>query len=128
MGNSIISISMKDRLLEEIDSLQEELGFSGRSELIRAGLRMLISDRKQKGELTGNVSAVLVVVHEEGNELEVTRHKHEFDEIIKTHLHSNLKKNCMDLFILDGDAKQIVRLAESMRKVKNIEYVKLIVS
>ncbi|MBV1768341.1 MAG: ribbon-helix-helix domain-containing protein, partial [Methanobacterium sp.] len=33
---AIISISLNDKLLEEIDALKDEMGFSGRSDVIRA--------------------------------------------------------------------------------------------
>ena len=33
---AIISVSLSDKLLSEIDHLKDEIGFSGRSEVIRA--------------------------------------------------------------------------------------------
>jgi CopG family nickel-responsive transcriptional regulator len=42
----IISMSLTSELLDEIDTLQGELGFSGRSEVIRAGIRMLLADSR----------------------------------------------------------------------------------
>ena len=48
---AIISVSLKDDFLEEVNVIQKELGFSGRSELIRAGLRMIIADNKDKKKL-----------------------------------------------------------------------------
>ena len=47
----IISISLTDEILNEIDKFQQELGFSGRSEVMRAGARMLLADNKEKGAL-----------------------------------------------------------------------------
>lgn len=44
----IISISLNDNILKEMDDLQKEFGFTGRSELIRAGIRMLLSDKSEK--------------------------------------------------------------------------------
>jgi len=128
MGNQIISISMNDRLLEEIKRLQKELGFSGRSEMIRSGLKMLLADKKEKERLSGEISGVLIVVHGEENESDVNRYKHLFNPIIKTHVHTNMKKGCMDIFALEGIAEDVKELTESMQKIRKIEYVKLIVS
>ena len=128
MGNSIVSISLNDKLLDEANKIQKELGFSGRSELIRAGLRLLISDKREKEKLSGMVNGVLIVIHKDETETEVTNHKHLFNNIIKTHVHTNMGKNCMDLFTLEGDSEQVIRLTESMQKIKKINYVKLIVS
>lgn len=128
MGNKIVSISLNDRLLDEINRLQKSLGFSGRSELIRAGLKMLIIDKKEKENLSGIISGVLVIVHKEDSESEITKYKHVFNNIIKTHVHTNMDKKCMDLLALVGDAKEVKALTESMQSIKKIDYVKLVVS
>ncbi len=128
MAHKIISLSVTEKFSHEIEKLQKDLGFSGRSELIRTGLKMLIADRKQKQELTGKINAVLIVVHAEKNELEVMKYKHLFNQIIKTHVHTNMEKACMDLFTLEGDSTEIKDLADSIQKIKDIDYVKLIVS
>ena len=50
----IVSISLNDEILKQIDSLQKNLGFSGRSDAIRAGIRSFVSEEKQKEDLSGN--------------------------------------------------------------------------
>nr|WP_243687297.1 ribbon-helix-helix protein, CopG family [Methanobacterium formicicum] len=47
---AIISVSLGDKLLEEIDALKDEIGFSGRSEIFRASTRLLIADNDEKKE------------------------------------------------------------------------------
>ena len=59
----IVSISLNDEILKQIDTLQKNLGFSGRSDAIRAGIRSFVSEEKQKENLSGNVNAILLVVH-----------------------------------------------------------------
>ena len=59
----IVSISLNQEILSELDRLQKTMGFSGRSEAIRAGIRTFVSEEKQKSELTGNIHAILLVVH-----------------------------------------------------------------
>ncbi|MEM4253052.1 MAG: ribbon-helix-helix domain-containing protein, partial [Candidatus Nitrosotenuis sp.] len=44
---AIVSISLNEEILAEIDKLQKGLGFSGRSEVIRAGIRTFVSEEKQ---------------------------------------------------------------------------------
>ena len=57
----IVSISLTEEILREIDALQKNLGFSGRSDAIRAGIRSFVSEEKQKENLSGNVNAILLV-------------------------------------------------------------------
>ena len=46
----IVSISLNDEILSELDKLQSTMGFSGRSEAIRAGIRSFVSEEKQKSD------------------------------------------------------------------------------
>ena len=51
----IVSISVSDELLTELDRLQKSMGFAGRSETIRAGIRSFVSEEKQKNEIAGDL-------------------------------------------------------------------------
>ena len=48
---TIVSISLNDEILSELDKLQNTMGFSGRSEAIRAGIRTFVSEEKQNSNL-----------------------------------------------------------------------------
>ena len=125
----IVSISLNDTILKEIDRIQNTLGYSGRSEVIRAGARLLISESKEKERLTGNIYSILLLIHSQKAEDVVTEIKHRFEDIIKTQIHSHLRENkCLEVFMLDGNAnrlKEMVRLFQTSRKM---DYVKLIVA
>ncbi|MEM3143901.1 MAG: CopG family ribbon-helix-helix protein, partial [Candidatus Nitrosotenuis sp.] len=105
---TIVSISLNEEILSEIDKLQKGLGFSGRSEVIRAGIRTFVSEEKQKTELVGKQHAVLFVIHDDEYDDIVAGIKHSYENLIITHLHSKIDgERCMELFILKGDGKQI---------------------
>ncbi len=87
----IVSISLNDEILGELDKLQKLMGFSGRSEAIRAGIRSFVADEKQKTELSGSIHAILLVVHNDEFDHIVSGIKHNFEDLITTHLHSKLK-------------------------------------
>ncbi|MHC1625675.1 MAG: CopG family ribbon-helix-helix protein [Methermicoccaceae archaeon] len=123
---TIISVSLSDALLSEIDKAKKELGFSGRSELIRAGVRKIIADNKDIEKLSGRINSVLLVAHNQQCEGAVSELKHEFDSIIQTQLHSHLKNGkCLDVFILDGDAAQIRSLVKSFQASGKMDYIGL---
>ena len=125
----IVSISLNDTVLKEIDRIQNTFGYSGRSEVIRAGVRLLISESKERDKLTGNINSILLVVHSQEMEGVVTEIKHKFEDITNTQIHSHSRENkCLEVFVLEGDAdriKEMVRLFQTSRK---IEYVKLLVA
>jgi len=126
---AIISISVNEKMLEEIDKAQKNLGFSGRSEAIRAGIRMLLEDAKEKDLLSGRVRGVLLLTHEHEVEDFVTRVKHNYLDIIYTQIHNRFKENrCLELFILDGEAERIRELTKEFQRNEAIDHVKLILT
>ena len=62
---TIVSISLNEEILGKINKLQKILGFSGRSEIVRAGIRNLLAEEKERQDLTGLLQAVLLVIHDE---------------------------------------------------------------
>ena len=123
----IISISLNDEILAEIDRIQKTMGFSGRSEIIRAGIRNLISEEKQIGNLTGAIHAILMITHDEDSEQVVTSIKHNYEDLIGTHLHSKVDGNkCMELFMLHGDASKINVMTQDFKTNRKMDNVKLV--
>jgi CopG family nickel-responsive transcriptional regulator len=123
----IISISLNQEILSELDKLQKTMGFSGRSEAIRAGIRTFVSEEKQKLEFTGNIHAILLVVHNDEFDHIVSGIKHNFEDLITTHLHSKIEgEKCMELFVIDGDAEKVSTITRDFQINKNMDTVKLV--
>ena len=123
----IVSISLNPEILSELDKLQKTMGFSGRSEAIRAGIRTFVSEEKQKSELEGNIHAILLVVHNDEFDHVVSGIKHNFEDLITTHLHSKIEgEKCMELFVIDGDAKRVSTITKDFQVNKNMDTVKLV--
>jgi Predicted transcriptional regulators containing the CopG/Arc/MetJ DNA-binding domain and a metal-binding domain len=123
----IVSISLNDEILTELDKLQSSMGFSGRSEAIRAGIRTFVSEEKQKADLTGNIHAILLVVHNDEFDHIVSGITHNFEDLITTHLHSKIEKEkCMELFVINGDAEKVSTITKDFQRNKNMDTVKLV--
>ncbi len=115
----IVSISLNDEILTELDKLQKSMGFSGRSEAIRAGIRTFVAEEKQKAELSGNVHAILLVVHNDEFDHIVSGIKHNFEDLITTHLHSKIEGDkCMELFLIDGEAERVSTITRDFQTNK----------
>jgi len=125
----IVSVSLNDRMLEALDKLRSEMGFSGRSEVIRAGARLLLADFKEKETLVGRIRGLLLLVHTHEAESFVTDIKHEFLDIIHTQLHNRFAEGkCLELFLLEGDAGRVREMTETFQKCEKIEQVRLILA
>jgi len=120
---------LNDQLLEELDKLQSELGYSGRSEVVRAAIRLFLTDGREKQRFTGNVNGVLLAIHSHEAEHHVTQLKARFLDIIQTQLHNRFQEGkCMELFILDGDVDRVRELAAELQRNEENEYVKLLIT
>ena len=123
----IVSISLTEEILREIDSLQKNLGFSGRSDAIRAGIRSFVSEEKQKENLSGNVNAILLVVHNDEYDNQVNGIKHSYEDLITTHLHSKIERDkCMELLMLKGEAESVSSITKDFQINKRMDTVKLV--
>jgi CopG family transcriptional regulator, nickel-responsive regulator len=124
---TIVSLSFPEKMLKEMDEVQKGSGFTGRSELVRAAIRLLLEDSHEKNALTGELNGVLVVTHEQEEESPVTKLKHDNEDIIKMHLHSKTKSSvCVELFLVQGDAKQVIAMAKAFQAEDKMRSSKLI--
>ena len=122
-----MSVSLNEEIIESLDKLKS-LGFSGRSEIIRAGIRNLLSDERMKEDLDGEINSLLLAVHDEDSDDQVSSIRHDFDKIIIVHLHNKIDKDrCLEIFSLKGDAKDVKEISRKLQINKRMHFVKLIV-
>lgn len=89
---------------------------------------MLMADSRERERLTGDISSILLLVHAQNVEDTVTEIKHQFEEVVSTHVHHHLREDkCLEILILSGDARRIKRLVEMFQTTGKMEYIKLIV-
>jgi CopG family nickel-responsive transcriptional regulator len=123
----IVSLSLPDQMVRSMDEIQRSVGFSGRSELVRAAIRLLIDDTREKNALAGKTTSVIVVGHAKDDEEPVTRLKHKFEDIVKTHVHCRVShEDCIEVFVLAGEGRQIASMAKEFERERKIRSVKLL--
>ncbi|HEX6254004.1 MAG TPA: CopG family ribbon-helix-helix protein [Nitrososphaera sp.] len=124
---AIVSISLNNDILTEIDKLQKALGFSGRSEIVRASIRNLLADEKDRQELYGELFAVLLAIHDEKSDDQVTEMRHDYDKLITTHIHNKIDRDrCLEIFLLKGEGAEIKDMTKKFQSNKKMDHVKLI--
>lgn len=124
---TIVSVSLNEDILTEIDKLQKTLGFSGRSEIVRAGIRNLLAEEKDRQNLSGHLFAVLLAIHDEKSDDQVTEMGHGYDKLITTHIHNKIDGDrCLEIFMLKGDAEEIKDMTKKFKSNKKMDHVKLI--
>ncbi len=125
----IISISLNENIIQELDKLQKFLGFSGRSEIVRASVRNLLLEEKRIDELSGILHSVLLVIHDEKSDQEISEIRHGFDKIINTHIHNKIDEDrCLEIFVLYGDAREIKNITKKFQGNRKMDQVRLVVT
>lgn len=125
----IVSVSLNQKILDELDHLQDTLGFSGRSETIRAAVRMLLADAKEKEDLKGVIDATVMVIHDEKFSDRVSKIRHDFQDLVKTQVHNHLEnEKCLEIFVVKGRARRIKDMTNAFQVDRNLDYVKLVVA
>ena len=126
---AIVSISLNDNILSEIDRIQTDEGYSGRSEVIRAAVRDMISQNKTLDNLNGIVEGVIIVVNDERHNESISDIRHSYSEIIRTQIHNHLESHkCLQIFVIHGNASKVSKLVKELKASGKTEYTKLYVS
>lgn len=124
---TIISVNIDEELLNEANILEGEFEFKGRSDFFRTAITTLSSELKQKKNLDGEIDAIIVLIHKAKN-TEVSKIIHKYSSLIKTQMHNHTNTNkCMEIFVLNGDAKKIQKMHQEFLTNKKIELAKLII-
>lgn len=123
----VVSISLSKQMIGEIERLQKSMGFGGRSETIRAGIRSIAAEQKQASEMTGGVHAILLVLHRDKFDGVVAGLREGFEDLITMHLHSKIEGDkCMDLFVVAGEAQRVSDVTRRFRANDNMDTIKLL--
>jgi len=123
----VISISLTEKNVEDLEVLQRELGFAGRSEAIRAAMRTLMAENSERRSMVGQVDGVLIMVNDACASGSIHDIYHDNHLLIKSHVHNHLGNHkCMNMMVLSGDAVQINDLLDKMYRLDGIAYLKFI--
>jgi CopG family nickel-responsive transcriptional regulator len=94
---------------------------------VRAAIRSLIVQEKERDSLRGIVHAIMLVVHDEKSDKEVTEMSHSFDSIVGTHVHNKMEGDkCVEIFMLKGDAGDINEMVKRFKTNRKMHNVRLI--
>ena len=124
----IVSISLTSGLLKKLDALMRRRGYSSRSEIIRDAIRDLLSGYEMSRFEKGKVTATVTVISEhERHDVDerLMRLRHEHDAIISGNMHIHLGKTyCLEIFITEGEAEEVLHFIGRIRAMRGIQQVK----
>jgi CopG family nickel-responsive transcriptional regulator len=126
-----IGISLEDDLLRQFDRLIEQKGYVNRSEAIRDLIRDALVQREwseSDGSEERVAVATLVYDHDSSSLAQKLAHiQHENHKAVVSALHVHMDAhNCLEVLVLRGRARDVVRMGEGLVSTKGVKYGKLV--
>ncbi|MCW4034614.1 MAG: CopG family ribbon-helix-helix protein [Candidatus Bathyarchaeota archaeon] len=124
---AIISVSVPEKLLEQVEVSIKNQGFANRSEIIRQSLRSFLTETRSLKELEGEVAASITIIYErETPKGQVSEIHHSFGDIISTFLHAHIDENyCLEVIVVKGAAQALRKLVDALRSNEQITQIKV---
>jgi CopG family nickel-responsive transcriptional regulator len=118
---------MPESDLNELEQLQDEGGFSNRSEVVRHALQSLLAEHRNLEGFKGEVTVIVTIIFsEKGKDNYCNRVQHEFNHVISAMMHSHTKDGgCVEVMILAGDANHIRDFIKKLRTQRQVVRVQV---
>ena len=123
---SIISLSLPNELLEELDTILGQDRSATRSEVIRQAVRMYLTQYNELEQIRGTVIATITVLYEKTEEnKELFKLQHEFDDMITAYLHSHISEtSCLEVMVVKGSSRRLRSLIDGLKANKPVKQIK----
>ncbi|HZZ85295.1 MAG TPA: nickel-responsive transcriptional regulator NikR [Anaeromyxobacteraceae bacterium] len=126
-----IGISLEDDLLARFDRLIAEKGYENRSEAIRDLIREQLVARgwtEARGDEQRVAVVTLVYGHDSSSLAQKLTHiQHENHLAVVSALHVHMDEhNCLEVLVLRGKAREILRMGESLVSTKGVKYGRVV--
>jgi len=126
-----IGISLEDDLLDRFDDVIDEKGYVNRSEAIRDLIRAELVQREWASSRSDEERVVVVTLvydHDSSSlaqKLTHIQHENHLAVVSSLHVHMDAH-NCLEVLVLRGNAKDIVRMGESLVSTRGVKFGKVV--
>ncbi len=124
---SVISLSIPNKLINDLEEIMEEEGYNNRSELIRDTIRNHVKqhkiEKREEKEIGGIISVMYGINDKKVSEqIQETQHQNENKVKGVLHLHYD-EKNCFDIFLVKGKAKHLNKIVNQLKRITGTKHI-----
>jgi CopG family nickel-responsive transcriptional regulator len=125
-----IGVSLEGPLLEAFDRLVREEGYPSRSEAVRGLIRKALLVRRREAGGKGIGTLTYVYRHDVGAVTHRLLHRqHDYLGSIRATAHTHLnEETCLEVLIVEGDARRVTELSDRLKTVKGVMFADLVLT
>jgi CopG family nickel-responsive transcriptional regulator len=118
----IITVSMSDSDLKELELLKELGQFSNRSDVVRHAVKSLMSEHRSLERVKGIITAVVTAVyHKSGPRHTVNKVQHEYRNFVAATIHAHTSDGyCTEVMIVTAVADKVREFLKKLRAQKKV--------
>lgn len=123
---AVVSASLPDALVAEMDVAIAAGSYKGRSEFLRAAIRDHLHETQppQGTHVHGSVT----VVYPHGKEARISEVRHAFHDVVLSLMHTHCEEEtCMDVLIVGGAPKRLADLQATLERMRDVKRSRLVV-
>jgi CopG family nickel-responsive transcriptional regulator len=121
----VISLSIPDELLSELDAILGGERYASRSEVVRQAVHKYIMEYRELEKLKGDIIATITVLHEKTGKNEDLQLQHEFGDIVTQYLHSHLtERSCLEVMVVKGSSRRLKDLIDGLKANRHVKQLK----
>lgn len=125
----IVSVSLPDEYLEQLDQIESTYGLKNRSDAMRQAIRLAESEMKDHLNMSGHVEGVLVIIHTDHDDAWMSRIQHRYENQIRMQLHTHLSSGrCLDVMFVSSEAEDMRGILKEIHSTGKADYLKLVIS
>jgi|SRR5919109_4267097 CopG family nickel-responsive transcriptional regulator len=123
---AVLSASLPDELVQELDSAIAKGDYRGRSEFLRAAIRTHLQDKHPpRGH---HVHGSLTITYPHGKEARMSEVRHAFHDVVLSLMHTHCEpETCMDVMIVGGAPQRIEALRDAFERTREVNRSRLVV-
>jgi CopG family nickel-responsive transcriptional regulator len=123
----VVSFSLQDDELSELEKLKKDGGFSNRSEVVRHSLQLLLAQHQSLEDVEGEITAVFTVsFSDSGKDRHCNRIQHDYNYLISAMMHAHtIGGGCIEVVVVKGEAKEVREFLQKLRTRKSVHHVRV---
>ncbi len=121
---AVVSVSLPDALVAEMDGAIARDGTAGRSAFVRAALRAHVqADLKLEGHIHGSIT----IAYAHGDEARISEARHAFHDVVLSMMHTHCDPSeCMDVLLVGGPAHRVQALQQTLSAMRAVHQAVLV--